>query len=455
MSAPTAHRDIGEAPTADRWYRRPWFLASVVAGVLLILVMSVFTVSGLARGVTDATQRSHANNEVLRVTSAVQTQLSVADGYRQLGDDVDTTTVVQSSASVAASGLANLATARENPFLSTEVRDGLVRYVAIAEQHLGAPTGEAGFAEVESSYDSLVEAIVASRAVVNAELEAVNSRMNSVASAAGFIIAFVVPATGLYVWESLRRTRARRAVLEEQLHLLHTDRSDAHTDLAAQLPGLRRQANQVVEALNSDHREVAIERSHELARTVGRLDVATRSGSHTMSSVRGPVRLVDLLGGAEREALVATLTLPNREQLPPGVAVHVDSALFTSALVELFRFHSVGGASLTVRVEVEADTVALALHGQPSTNADVLGGDEHRAPTADDSELGQRERERANIGRMVEAAGGRRHELTTGPTDTATASVCRILLDRAAVPGAPADDGADAATATADAQVTP
>lgn len=408
---PRQSADGPDDATRTSWYRKPWVAALAVALVLLIVVVSVFSVSSLARQVSTLSQRSHAHSEVLRVSGSVQTQMSVVDGFRQLGDDVDTTVLQANTQTAAAAGLTSLNQALDNPFLADEARTELSAYLNLVERHLSEPDGEVSLGATEAAFDTLVETLGDSRAGIEDELVEANSRMNLVASIAGFVIAFVVPAAGLAAWELLRRFRDRQVMLDDQVARMRVSHQAVVDELTTELSAVTAQTTRLVGTITAsstrpEHDE-AVEQSQELAKRVRSLDASTRVKARIQTSVWGAAAIADTISQALSEDNFPFLILPSAEHLPPETSVHADHDLLALALAELFRYGAANGVRINLEASVGPQQVELVVQHPGEVDSDVTAmvfhGDTPRL--RDIAPVDGPARELLNIRYMLDAAG--------------------------------------------------
>ena len=356
------------------WYRKPWFLATVLGAAMLLVVVSIFTATSLARDVSRLAQASHSTNEALRVASVVQTEFVSADGFRSLGPDFDSAAVIDTSAGVSAAGLTNLLSVLDEPSLSPESRQELETYLDAAQVHLADPTGDMNLDAVTAAFERLSTSLTAERSALVDELERVNMRMNGVATAAGFAIAFFVPAAGLYVWEALRRSSGRQLMLERELTQLRAESQMTSGELAATVKSLKKQTVGHLESITSGDRTASLRECQELVRVVDRLDSELAARSSLQTIVREPVRLVDLVRTSVNSAMVPTLRVPSRSELYPGLIVVVDVVQMRGALIDLIRMVALTSSDLHLDVVTTktAATVQLKHSGTNGTREESV-----------------------------------------------------------------------------------
>ncbi len=399
---------LGDADPDTPWYYNRKIVALAVAVALAAVVVSVLSLSSLARDVSRASQESHANSEVLRVSAGVQTQLTVADGFRQLSGEIETGPMVDDSNRVAVSGIENLADALQSPFLGAAVKSELQAYLAATQSHLNDPTGDVDLSELHQAYDALVAITLDSRQQIRDDLQDVNSRMNTAASIAGFIIAFVVPASGLYVWQSLGRSRSRKALLEHRLKEVGRTERAAVDALSAGMSELKLSMRETLEAVASSDDPELIHRSQNLAAAVRDLEATTMARGPVITSTRQPISISGVLVEATRDAHLA---VELDHQHLAELKVRADADLLRTALADLFRLVAASSEEASP-VQVEAllvgDRLQIGVHQPGAVENDaapmVYGG----ATPADRGSDGfdTRVRDLLNLRYAVEAAGG-------------------------------------------------
>ena len=356
------------------WYRKAWFLSTIVGITMLVVVTFVFTGSSLARDVSRLAQESHSTNEVLRVASAVQTEFNVADGYLTFDTESNTDAVIEQSLDVAATGLTSLNQATEDPLLPIVVKEDLSAYVAVGQSHLADPVDGATIREVDESFEQLIATLTTTRASALAELEIVNRRMNSVAAIAAFVIAFLVPATGLYVWEAFRRTRTRQRMVERMLSDQLAKSQAVASELVGTVSDLQRRSLKLVTAAASEGRAAVLEQSKELTFAIDRLHRSAIARNPLETVNRNPSRLVDVVRGSVTAAMVPKLAGPSREELSEETIVVIDAEKMKLALVDLIRV--IDGISATMALEIvigESNAVVHFIHdGTSQPTAAIL-----------------------------------------------------------------------------------
>ena len=269
-----------------------------------------------------------------------------------------------------------------DPTLPLEIRQELEIYVDAAQIHLADPTGDMTLEEVAGSFERLSNALATERSALIEELEDVNSRMNSVAAIAGFAIAFLVPATGLYVWEALRRGTGRQRSLERQMVELQAESLSASGELVSSVAGLRQRSVKLLDSLGSSEPAAARQESEELAQAVEQLHRELTTGDLLETVVRQPTRLVDMVRRSVSTAMVPTLSLPPRSELSPDIVVVIDADKMSSALTDLIQMTA--GASTTIRLNVAVrDAVATVVLEHNDTPTD------HSLSESDWAHIGQ------------------------------------------------------------------
>ena len=269
--------------------------------------------------------------------------------------------MIDTSADVSAAGLTNLLSVIDEPSLSPVIRQELEAYIDVAQVHLADPTGVMNLEAATSAFERLSTSLTVERSAVVDELERVNMLMNGMATAAGFAIAFFVPATGLYVWESLRRSNGRQLLLERELMQLRAESQTTSGELTATVLRLKKQTLGHLESITSGNRTAALQECQELVRAVDRLDSEVAARSSLKTIVREPVRLVDLVRDSVNSSMVPTLRVPPRDELYPGLIVVVDVIEMRNALVDLIQMVAPNSSDLHLDVVLTKTTATVQL----------------------------------------------------------------------------------------------
>lgn len=202
-----------------RWFTHPTFLAASALVVLVVVAAGVYSIADRATHVTQTAEDTNALTEILRLSSAMRSDVStIAVLGRVQEAGIDTAVARQDVFDSLDSGVVQL---RE---LQTDftIEEREVEASAALEAFLAA---SAAVSDSDGSDPSVNQFGVAFRALTTEASERRNDgiaslqndarAMNRTGSTTGYVVAFVVPALALYVFEALRRIRLRSRLTQQ------------------------------------------------------------------------------------------------------------------------------------------------------------------------------------------------------------------------------------------------
>ena len=213
------------------------FLVAAAGGIaMLLLALSVFAVASQARTLSAQAERSVQTAENLRVVSIARAELSIASRLSEVAPDEQL--VIDSSLDNALASLDALETQLDDS-VSEEIRTGLANFRVAAETQTtqitemvrDAESLQASELATGESFATLAEAMRAEQVASIEGLQAENDLMNLIATVSTFVVAFIVPSVGLFVFQALRRTprEFRRLNLEHDRVLARSAATPAFT----------------------------------------------------------------------------------------------------------------------------------------------------------------------------------------------------------------------------------
>jgi len=408
-----------------RWFTHPTFLAIAALLVLIFVAAGVYSIADRAARVTHNANETNTLTEILRLSSAMRSDVSTISVLDQVAEaGIDTTTArndLNDSLTTGRNQLTEVEASFDPSDRDAAVSAALSSFLDATDAVVGDNSASASIAEFGTAHRALTKVVDGRRTDRIALLETDATAMNRTGSTTGYVVAFIVPALALYVFEALRRIRLRSQLTEQandglQDHAQTSAALDA-TDLAmledhaaalvaqarlddprlrGHLDGIRRAAAAL--------RTRAIARGAALTTSLGPVDVeaaltqildeAGLNHLEFVSSLEDDIALADaknfrfairevlsnaLVHGAEPIRLKAypwrdTITITISDG-GPGLAAEIERAVFQADLRTMRQDVAAAGEAaglVAVRSLIEAMGGAFEYERQDNTSSLVI-----------------------------------------------------------------------------------
>ena len=251
---------------------------SVVGAVaLLLLALSVFAVASQAQSLSSQAEQSVQSVENLRVVSVARSELSVASRVAEVapGEGLVIDGGIENSQDALASVEASLdsSTSEEIRTAVADFRTAVDAQAALLTQGTSdLDTMQSAELATGETFTALADALRTEQVASFEALQAANDLMNLIATVATFVVAFVVPSAGLFIFQALRTAPREHRKLQLEYDRLETASQAMASTVSTESSELRTSL-----VANGD-----IDASHAISRSLLRFEnIAAFNGAHT------------------------------------------------------------------------------------------------------------------------------------------------------------------------------
>ena len=222
---------------------------SILGGLsLLLLAVTIFAVASQARNLSTQAEQAVQTGEILRVVSVARAELGIASRVAEISPEQ--TLVIDGAIDNAMSALdaveENLSNEDLDIAASEEILEAFTDFRSAVDAQATQVTENADDLEASQNaelatgeaFTILFDELRADQETTIDGLQADNDLMNLIATAATFIVAFVVPSAGILIFQALRSTprELRRLQLDhDRLQARSTSMANRVSDEAAKL----------------------------------------------------------------------------------------------------------------------------------------------------------------------------------------------------------------------------
>jgi len=207
----------------NRWFAHPTFLSAAALMVLVVVAAGVYTIAARATDVTRHAEATTALTETLRLSSAMRSDVStvvVLDHAADAGIDIDVAR--QDVLASLSTGLEQMMVVQPDvEGLDSDASDSgisvaLGDFVDATSALLDQQGNQASVDRFGEAHRALTSVVVPRRDELVDALQRDATAMNRTGSTTGYVVAFIVPALALYVFEALRRIRLRSVLTQQE-----------------------------------------------------------------------------------------------------------------------------------------------------------------------------------------------------------------------------------------------
>lgn len=210
-----------------RWYTHPTFLSAAALFVLVIVAAGVYSIAAKATDVTRNAEATIALTETLRLSSAMRSDVSTITVLGQVSDAGMDTAIARSdlfeSLQSGTDRLENVDRASGLGDIDDLTSDALDDFVAATKRLIAEDASQPSVNDFGAAHTALTATVVEQREALVTSLEGDARAMNRTGSTTGYVVAFIVPALALYIFEALRRMRLRSKLTQQANESLHND----------------------------------------------------------------------------------------------------------------------------------------------------------------------------------------------------------------------------------------